>query len=285
MVIRLVGESSTNVHNAAGIKQPQVRLVSASEPMCLIAFNWQPGRAIPLVLAANRDEFHARGAEALHWWPHSAGVLAGRDEQAGGTWLAVRRDGRWAALTNYRDPRAASGTRSRGELPLQWLDYPGSATAFGQKLRAERKEYGPFNLLFGTPDALFIVGTHVDHAAVEPGVHALSNHLLDTPWPKSLRAVRGMQQWQETTDSHVDALLNLLDDREPAAPEDLPDTGVGAKIERFLSAPFIVGEDYGTRCSTALLLAPRITLAERRFDHHGEAIGERAFSWTPASMR
>ncbi|MDT8438532.1 MAG: NRDE family protein [Wenzhouxiangellaceae bacterium] len=248
--------------------------------MCLIAFDWQPGRAQALVLAANRDEFHARPTTPLHWWPDPGDRLAGRDEQAGGTWLAVRRDGRFAAITNFRDPNAPSGARSRGELPLDWLRSPEPARAFARRVHVERGEYGPFNLLIGDPETLMIVGTHAEPEAVAPGVHALSNHLLDTPWPKAIHAVQGLQSWLEATEPEFERLLDLLDDRRPADPDRLPDTGVGTDTERFLSPPFIVGDDYGTRCSTALILGPRMQMAERRFAPDGTCIGERAFGWT-----
>jgi len=249
--------------------------------MCLIAFHWAPGTDTPLVLAANRDEFHGRPTRALHWWNWPDGPLAGRDEQAGGTWLAVRRDGRLAAITNYRDPEASSGGRSRGELPLAWLEFQDAPAVFGESLHARRAEYGPFNLVYGDRDHLWIVGTHTAPAAIKPGTHALSNHLLDTPWPKSIRAVRGVRNWRERHDPDFDRLLDLLDDREPAGDDELPDTGVGAEVEKFLSAPFIVSPRYGTRCSTALMLNDRITMAERSFGADGRSIGERIFTWRP----
>jgi len=247
--------------------------------MCLIAFDWRPGADRPLVLAANRDEFHARPTRALHWWRWPCGPLAGHDEQAGGTWLAVRRDGRWAAITNFRDPEAESGARSRGELPLAWLAHDGDAGEFARQLHARRGEYGPFNLVFGDIATLWVVGTHAAPKPVAPGTHALSNHLLDTPWPKAIRAVRGMQRWREAHDDDFDRLLDLLDDREPADDHELPETGVGAEFERLLSAPFVVSPRYGTRSSSALVLDRRIAMAERNHDPAGRPIGERIFTW------
>jgi len=249
------------------------------ETMCLIAFNWQPGTERPLVMAANRDEFHARPTRAAAWWEWPSGPLAGRDEQAGGTWLAVGRGGRFAAITNFRDPDAASGNRSRGELPLAWLESDGAGGEFAAKLYALRGQWGPFNLVFGDTDELWVVGTHAEPGPVAPGVHALSNHLLDTPWPKSIRAVRRMERWLEPGAGDIDGLLDLLDDRQPAADHELPDTGVGAELEAMLSAPFIVSDRYGTRSSSALLLGPTITMAERTFNPAGETVGERVFSW------
>jgi len=231
-------------------------------------------------MAANRDEFHERPTRALGWWAWPAGPLAGRDEQAGGTWMAVGRSGRFAAITNFRDPGAAAGTRSRGELPLAWLQWKGAAGEFAHQLHAEKAPYGPFHLVFGDPDALWVVGTHTDPNPVSPGVHALSNHLLDTPWPKSIRAVRRMEDWLEAGSNDIDGLLDLLDDRTPAADHELPDTGVGREVEAMLSPPFIVSNRYGTRSSSALLLGPTIRMAERSFDAAGRAVGERAFTWS-----
>jgi len=247
--------------------------------MCLIAFHWNPGSRRPLVLAANRDEFHARPTRPLHWWRWPDGVLAGRDEQAGGTWLAVRRDGRWAAITNFRDSRAAAGSRSRGELPLMWLEHTGTTGEFGRSLHDRRHHYGPFNLVFGDFQSLWIVGTHTDPAPVESGTHALSNHLLDTPWPKSICAVERMTAWQAGSGDDLDSLLDLLDDRRPARDEQLPETGVGLEFERLLSAPFVVSPRYGTRSSSGLVLDERIRVAERNFDAAGACIGQRMFGW------
>ena len=231
------------------------------------------------MLAANRDEFHARPTAALSWWDWPGGPLAGRDEQAGGTWMAVGRGGRFAAITNFRDPGAGTGDQSRGELPLAWLEWNGAIGEFARGLYADRGQWGAFNLVFGDMDQLWVVGTHTEPAEVTHGTHALSNHLLDTPWPKSIRAVRRMEDWLETGRGDVDGLLDLLDDRRPAADHELPDTGVGPELESMLSPPFIVSDRYGTRSSSALLLGPSITIAERIFDPTGATIGERTFSW------
>jgi len=251
--------------------------------MCLIAFRWQPDADRPLIMAANRDEFHERPTRALGWWRWPEGPLAGRDEKAGGTWMAADRTGRFAAVTNFRDPDAGAGERSRGELPLAWLASDRSAGDFARNLHGRREAWGPFNLVFGDADALWIVGTHADPAPVAPGIHALSNHLLDTPWPKSIRAVRRMESWLERPGGDLDGLLDLLDDRQPAADDELPDTGVGREVEALLSAPFIVSERYGTRASSALVLGPTMHMAERSFDAAGRTIGERAFSWPRGS--
>jgi uncharacterized protein with NRDE domain len=240
--------------------------------VCLIAFNFRPSGDPFLVLAANRDEFHERPSRPLSWWRWPEGPLAGRDERAGGTWIAVDRGGRWAAVTNFRDPDAEGGRRSRGELPLRFLDGDLDPERFVSDIHASRSEYGPFNLLAGNRGALWYCSTHGGPEAVGAGVHALSNGPLDAPWPKSRRvatALRGLD-----TADHVDIgrLFGLMDDREPAADGDLPDTGVGTDIERFLSPPFIVGERYGTRCTTVASLGERCRVVERGFDRQGVTV-------------
>jgi uncharacterized protein with NRDE domain len=250
--------------------------------MCLIAFDWRPGSDPSLVLAANRDEFHARPTRALQWWDWPAGPLAGIDEQGGGTWLAAGRAGRFAAVTNYRDPDANRGTRSRGELPAAWIESADTADRFAEAVFERRGDYGPFNLLLGDAESLMIVGTHAGPQTVAPGVHALSNHLLDTPWPKSLRAVRRLQRWIDDRDAGPEPLLDLLDDREPAPAHELPDTGVGEALESMLSAPFIVSDRYGTRSSSALVIGTTMRMAERSFDPQANVRGERSFTWRRA---
>ncbi|MDT8410155.1 MAG: NRDE family protein [Wenzhouxiangellaceae bacterium] len=253
--------------------------------MCLIAFRWQPQSSQPLVLAANRDEFHARPTRPLGWWQWPGGPLAGRDLKAGGTWMAVARNGRYAAVTNFRDVDAGPGSRSRGDLPVAWLECDDPADVFARRLYRQREDYAPFNLLLGDQGRLWIVGTHAEPAPVSAGIHALSNHLIDTPWPKSIRAVRLLEQWLEAGGNRfsedIDGLLDLLDDREPADTDDLPDTGIGPQIEKLLSAPFIVSPDYGTRSSSALIVGATMRMAERSFDRAGGIIGQRHFTFRP----
>lgn len=248
--------------------------------MCLITFCWQPGRPVPLVLAANRDEFHDRPTKPLGWWRWPDGPLAGRDGRSGGTWLAADREGRFAAVTNFREPGAATGPRSRGELPVSWLKSDLSAETCAGQIHDRRANYGPFTLLVGDLESLMIVGSHSPPEAVEPGIHALSNHVLDTPWPKSLNSCRMLEEWlAENGDAPLDGLLDLLDDRNPAPDDQLPETGVGREAERLLSAPFIVSPEYGTRSSSALVLGDTPRMAERSFDPTGRRIGEIRYSW------
>lgn len=242
--------------------------------MCLIAFAFTPGQPRHLLLAANRDEFHARPARPMVWWDWPRGPLAGQDEEAGGTWLAAGRDGRWAAVTNFRDPRAGNGRRSRGELPSDFITGTLGPGEYVKAVHERRGDYGAFNLLAGNQDALWYCSTHAEPAAVSPGIHALSNGLLDEPWPKSRRVATALGGLQSAAEVDTQRLFELMDDRLSAPDQELPDTGVGEELERFLSSPFIVGERYGTRCTTVLSLQARSLAAERSFDAAGKVTGE-----------
>jgi uncharacterized protein with NRDE domain len=242
--------------------------------MCLIAFDFSPGRTRQLLLAANRDEFHARPASPMAWWRWPEGPLAGRDEQAGGTWLALARDGRWAAVTNFRDPSAPGGERSRGELPVAFLGGAGSPEDYAREIRARRAEYGPFNLLVGDAECVWYVSSHAQARPVEPGVHALSNGLLDEPWPKSRRVATALRGLGSAPSVDHERFFELMNDRQSAPDSQLPETGVGTELERFLAPPFIVGERYGTRCTTVVAIDSAVSVSERRFDARGDAVAE-----------
>lgn len=249
--------------------------------MCLIAFNFTPGQDRHLLLVANRDEFHDRPARPMYWWRWPDGPLAGRDERAGGTWIAVGRDGRWSAVTNFRDPGAEGGRRSRGEMPVEFLAGSMSPEIYVREVCRRRGQYGPFNLLAGDRQTLWYGSSHAEPAAVEPGVHALSNGRIDEPWPKSRRASTALGGLASSGRCDVERLLDLMNDRNAAPDDELPDTGVGAELERFLSPPFIVGERYGTRCTTLLDLGRRVLAAERTFDAAGEIVAQLDYGFDP----
>ncbi|TVO63630.1 NRDE family protein [Denitromonas ohlonensis] len=222
--------------------------------MCLIAIAWQQHPDYPLIVIANRDEFFDRPAAPAHWWPDPAGLLAGRDLRGGGTWLGVGRNGRFAALTNYRDPKQnRADARSRGDLVVRVATNDQSAAAFGAQVIAEREDYNPFNLLVSDGDALVAVESVTGQShTLPPGVHTLSNHLLDTPWPKALAARRGLEA-AIRSEPDIDALINILRDDRPAPDAALPDTGVPLAWERMLSSCFIRAPGYGTRCTTIVM--------------------------------
>lgn len=249
--------------------------------MCLIAIAWRVHSRYPLVMVANRDEFHARPSAAAAPHPQHPELFGGRDLEKGGSWLLASSRGRLAAVTNVRLPVAAEpGALSRGDLVLDFARSAQSAAAFTEGLLPSAHRYARFNLVMWDGEDLRYIGTHpeVESAVIEPGVHVLSNASLDSPWPKAERLRQRMQAWLvagEAMVSDVEPLFSALADTEQAEEADLPDTGVGLARERFLSAPFIVGEDYGTRCSTVVLAgAEGIEIVERRFGPSGRRDGE-----------
>lgn len=243
--------------------------------MCLIAWSWQPENATPLVLLSNRDEFYHRPALPLHWWePSSNGttVLAGRDLQAGGTWLGVSRSGRLAALTNYRTPMPArDDAPSRGDLVAAFLQGTMDAPDYLQALAARAGDYNPFNLLVF--DGRQLVGLESRGARIvniTPGIGAVSNADFHTPWPKLTRLKECLQAHMEAQETQAGQLLPLLHDTTLADDNALPCTGVPHALERALSATFIATPGYGTRaCSAVHVHRTHIEFAEQSFGPGG----------------
>ena len=242
--------------------------------LALIAFAAHP--RYRLIIAANRDEFHARPAAPAAWW--AEGFLAGRDLKAGGTWLGIDRRGRVALLTNVRDPSGHDpGAPSRGAFVPRLLasnaDPPESLPA----LVRDGARYNGYNLIAGDAGAL-VWGSNRAPAPVGlgPGIYGVSNHLLDTPWPKVERTKNAFRQWCATGADDFGPLFALLHDTERAPDAMLPATGVTLERERMLSSPFIVSPDYGTRCSTVVTVQHdgAAHFVERSFDPEGRATGE-----------
>ncbi|QRY80202.1 NRDE family protein [Pseudomonas sp. PDNC002] len=243
--------------------------------MCLIVFAWRPDHATPLIVAANRDEFYARPTLPLAAWEDFPGVYAGRDLEAGGTWLGVAPNGRFAALTNVRDPGQSVGPRSRGELVAGFLQGRQSPLEYLQQVARRANDYSGFNLLVGDGEQLCYFNPRVGPpAAVAPGVHGLSNAALNTPWPKLLTARSGLQAVLEKPDA--DSLITLLADKHQPDEHELPETGVGLATERLLSSVFIASPTYGTRASTALIVHAdgRREMLEHSFGPSGARLGE-----------
>lgn len=253
--------------------------------MCLIVLAWQVHPDYPLVVAANRDEYFSRPTLPATFWPEAPDVLGGRDLQAGGSWLGISRDGRFAALTNYREgdaPRA--GARSRGALVGDYLCGPDDAATHLADAAAHAGDYGAFNLLVGDRERLGYLANRGPLGAppapprwLPAGIHGLSNHLLDTPWPK-LAAARTAFAAALRTLPDEGAFFRLLADREIVADHRLPATGVPLAWERVLSAIFVAApeHDYGTRASTLLAVHREgsVLFVERRFDAAGREAGE-----------
>lgn len=247
--------------------------------MCIVLFDWRPGSQRPLTVAANRDEFHAREAEPARW---RGPMFHGLDKRAGGTWLGIHRDGRFAVITNFREPIADrdSGERSRGLLPQAFLESRESPEDFCRALEGEQHHYAGFNLLVGDRESLWYVGNRGAPArAVAPGLHGLSNGLLDDPWPKVLR---GKRRLAATLDADADlrGLLAVVDDRYQPADAELPDTGVPLELERLVAPIFIRSPEYGTRASSAVILFAEgePTMAEQGWGPNGEPDGPVRFS-------
>ena len=244
--------------------------------MCLaiVALDAHPRYAT--VIAANRDEWHARPASPATWWPE--GWLAGRDLSGGGTWLGVTRRGRWALLTNVREPgRKDVAAPTRGALVPQALAAPTSPLAAVASIAVDGERYNGFNLLVGeATETAWISNRTAAPRGLPAGVYGVSNALLDTPWPKVLAMRGGVATWCADGSCADDgALFALLAEASQADDEALPRTGVSEEWERRLSARFIVSATYGTRCSTVVLIDRdgMVSFEERSFDAAGQPTG------------
>ena len=238
--------------------------------MCLILIAHKVHPNYPLVLAANRDEAYSRPTAPAAFWDEGSHIYGGRALEKGGTWLGITREGRIAAVTNFRDGYAAkNGTRSRGELVSNFLRGSQQAAEYARRINRDAHAYNGFNLIAGDLDELYYVSNRGSHvAAIAPGIHGLSNHLLNTPWPKVERGrIILSDLLRHDTQELIDGLFAVLADRAIAPDDALPDTGVGVSRERTLSPAFIVSPAYGTRSSSVVLV-----------DNHGQVIFvERSF--------
>lgn len=246
--------------------------------MCLIAFAWNVHPRWRLVLAGNRDEFHARPSAALARW-HDSSIVAGRDLQAGGTWLGVATAGRCCVVTNVRDPRDPQLGTTRGMLVTDYLGGGMDAATHARQLLDSAAAYRPFNLLtFDAHDAFYLGNRPEPQAqAIAPGVHGLSNADFNTPWPKTRTLMQRLQDWMGESDADDFAsLFEALADEHAAPDAQLPDTGIGLERERWLSAAFIRGEQYGTRASSVVAIGHDGSglITERRFGPNGRFDGE-----------
>jgi len=257
--------------------------------MCLLVLAWKTHPRYRLVLAGNRDEFHDRATSPLGWWQDDPRILGGRDLKAGGTWLGVARSGRFGIITNYRDLQAPiEGAPSRGSLIPRFLTGATSPKEFLDDLRGAALRYSGFNLLVGGTRALYYYSNRGarDPVALAPGIYGLSNHLLDTPWPKLARTRDRFQQLLAQPELQPEDLFTMLADREQAPIDNLPSTGLPADWERVVSSPFILNERYGTRSSSVLLVDRNgtTTLHERRFDSTGVQSGTSRFEFASAEV-
>ncbi len=221
--------------------------------MCLITLAYRAHDSFPLVVAANRDESYTRPTRGLHFWEDHPGLLAGRDLEAGGTWMGITRGGRFAAITNYRDTTPApEPARSRGMLTLEFLAGDDAPADYLQAICEQGVRYAGFNLLVGDRDGIYYL-SNIEGVvrSLTPGIHSISNGLLDSGWPKQRCAETRLAAALNGSVDHR-ALADTVSDRRPAADGELPDTGIGIELERALSPQFITMAEYGTRATTTL---------------------------------
>ncbi|SMO92707.1 NRDE family protein [Gracilimonas mengyeensis] len=248
--------------------------------MCLITFANNAHPKYQLVFAGNRDEFYERPTRKAQFWTEEGhpNILAGKDIQGGGTWLGVHKDGRWATLTNYRDlSDIKEDAPTRGDLPLEFLKNSRSAVDYLDELKQTAHQYNGFNLLLSDESGIFHFSNQDNKITeVAPGVHGLSNALLDTSWPKTERAKAGLTKVLQHEEMDKEALFSLLTDEMKAPDSELPETGLSQKMERLVSSIFIKSEDYGTRCSTVFLIDRdgNIDFTERTFEPGSTSVKE-----------
>lgn len=244
--------------------------------MCLVLIAVTPDPHHRLILAANRDEAHDRPTASATRWSADAGIIAGRDLQAGGTWLGVTESGRAAAVTNFREVPPISGALSRGALVADFLRAETSARSYGQSLDSKKEHYGGYNLVLHDGAETWCYSNRGPAVHLAEGFHGLSNHLINTNWPKVTRSVQRFR----TAYGDPERALEVLADQAVAPDEALPDTGLPLDLERKVSAAFIVNPAYGTRCSTWVAVGTegKVDFHERSFDSAGSLTGEVSFT-------
>jgi len=247
--------------------------------MCLILFAYRQHADYPLIVIANRDEYYARPTRDAHWWD-DADIFAGRDLEAGGTWLGLNRQGRLAAVTNVREPGGMKpGKKSRGHLTRSFLSGIAQPDEYLRQLMPHDQDYAGFNLLLGGPQALWFYSNR-DHGIrrIEPGVYGISNGGFDEPWPK-LSSAKTELAAMLTGDINDVTLMEILTDHQVAQDHELPSTGVELDIERLLSSRFIRSPGYGTRACSVVTIdtSKRVRFSEQNYpdaEHSGKLVQE-----------
>jgi uncharacterized protein with NRDE domain len=249
--------------------------------MCLVVLAFNAHSKMPLIVAGNRDEFHSRPTQDADWWPDDTNIVGGRDLLAGGTWLAVHRNGRFATVTNYRDAEPKSGKlRSRGHLVTEFLRSGLSPIDYLQSI--DGGLYAGFNLLVADAGQLAYLSNEGEELRELPaGIYGLSNATLDTPWDKVERSKARLQELIESGDINQTQLLRLLNDKEKGPLDEVRPGRLPYATAHAITAPFIVLPDYGTRCSSIVQMAGdgRCEFLERRFDSSGKQSGESRLSF------
>jgi uncharacterized protein with NRDE domain len=249
--------------------------------MCLILFAFNIHQDYKLILIGNRDEFYDRPTEPASFWDEAPHVLAGKDRLAGGTWFGITKNGRLAGISNYRDPNSLKkDAPSRGRLISRFLLSDESPQSYLEGVIKDKSRYNGFNLILGDKEELFWYSNRgKGMRKLSPGIYGLSNHLLDTPWPKVVKGKYELTRLiSETSIPEPEEFFNMLSDRTPAVDSDLPYTGVGTERERMLSPIFILSPDYGTRSSTLLFIDRNdfVTFIEKTFNKnppHASTVG------------
>ncbi|MCX5833592.1 MAG: NRDE family protein [Deltaproteobacteria bacterium] len=252
--------------------------------MCLIfvAYKYKP--PYDLVIAANRDEFYERPSAAAEFWKEAPSILGGKDLMAGGTWLGVTKKGRFAAITNYRDPGSHKHQApSRGHLVSNFLAGTGEPVEYVRKIASGAHEYNGFSLFVGDRSSMHYLSNRGSGPKdLSPGLYGLSNHLLDTPWPKVERGKKALEALLADSDHlREEALFDILADRSRTPDELLPSTGMSLEWERILASPFIVSPVYGTRSSTVILVNRdgKVTFVEKVFNSNPDPQELRRFEF------
>jgi uncharacterized protein with NRDE domain len=251
--------------------------------MCFIILAYQVHPWYRLIAAANRDEYYERPSAPVAFWEDAPNVLAGRDLKEGGTWMGITREGKFAAITNFRDPGGVKpGAPSRGQLVSNFLRGSEGAASYMDRISQSAQKYNGFNLICGDPRDLLVYSNRGEIKKLEAGIYGLSNHLLDTPWPKVTKGKKALSAaLKEKSPDLEAALFAILNDRKKASEKKLPSTGVGLEWERLLSSIFIESPTYGTRSSSVLLIGKNnwVKFTEKVFDGKPEPWVESRFSF------
>ncbi len=238
--------------------------------MCLILFSYNNHPKYKMILAANRDEFYARPTVPAHFWEDDEHILAGKDLEAGGTWLGVTKEKRLCVITNYRDlNNIKPNAPSRGQLVSDFLKQSAPAKDYLNEVAQNGHGYNGFNLICDDGIDMYYYGNYQKGVhKITPGLHGLSNALLNTPWPKVQRGISKLEEVIKSNQIEEAALFDILYDDIKAPDNQLPDTGVGYEKEKMLSPMFIKSNNYGSRCSTIVLIAHdgTVSFAERTYN-------------------
>lgn len=251
--------------------------------MCLILFSHNQHPNYKLIVAANRDEFYARPTKPAEFWEEDENILAGKDLEAGGTWMGMTKTGRISMLTNFRDlSNIKADAPTRGHLVSNFLKSEESSEKYMNAIAEKGELYNGFNLISGNIDTLHYYGNYQNGVhKIESGVHGLSNALLDSPWPKVIKGKEKLADIIKSSTLTVDQLFDSLYDDLKAKDKELPDTGVGYDMEKMLSPMFIKSEKYGSRCSTAILVDKNnnVQFAERTYNTNDFTFSVKHFEW------